>query len=181
MVLFYNYKITLNLEVLTMNDSLSHSRRTTSAFSLAEMLIVIAVIGIIAAVAIPSISRINQSATAAATAANYSNFSKAFIAYEKLEGDWPPDNIVGIMPPGVDMEHYITESMFESPTPVGGHFNWEGPENHAYAGVSIQGSSAPSEIFERIDAILDDGNLSTGYFRRTPNGRYTYIIEWNNP
>ena len=157
------------------------SERFKSAFSLIEMLVVVAVIGIVAAIGLPSVSRINDSATASAVAGNLINFGKAFRAYEKLEGDWPPDNIRGTMPPGVGMEEYITESIFEGTTPVGGNYNWEGPEVHSYAGVSIQGSTASAEMFIRIDEILDDGNLNTGYFLRTPNGRYTYVIEWNNP
>lgn len=159
----------------------SPSGRSVSAFSLIEMLVVIAIIGIIASLAIPSISKVNDSASATAVAANLVNFAKAFRAYEKLEGNWPPDNIVGTMPPGVGMENYISESVFEGTTSVGGRFNWEGPEVHSYAAVSIQGSSAPTEILTRVDEILDDGNLSSGYFLRTPNGRYTYVIEWNNP
>jgi hypothetical protein len=27
-----------------------------------------------------------------------------------------------------------------------------------------------------LDSMLDDGDLSQGKFRKTPNGRYTYII-----
>ena len=167
--------------IISANDGGSPSGRFTSAFSLIEMLVVIAVIGIIASIALPSVSRINDSATATAVAGNMKNFATAFRAYEKLEGDWPPDNIVGVMPPGVGMEEYLSEARFEATTSVGGNYNWEGPENHSYAGVSIQGATGHVEILTQVDEILDDGNLNSGYFRRTPNGRYTYIIEWNNP
>ncbi|MEM7144772.1 MAG: prepilin-type N-terminal cleavage/methylation domain-containing protein [Verrucomicrobiota bacterium] len=151
-----------------------------AGLSLVELMIVVAVIGILAAFAFPAVSKVSDSASATATSVNLVNFAKAFRAYEKLEKQWPPDNIVGTMPPGVGMEHYLSEAAFESETSIGGNFNWEGPEVHPYAGISIQGSSASTELVTKLDVILDDGNLSTGYFLQTPNGRYTYIIEWNN-
>ena len=45
------------------------------------------------AIALPAISKVSDSATVTAVAANLTTFAKAFRAYEKLEGDWPPDNI----------------------------------------------------------------------------------------
>ena len=149
--------------------------------TLIELLVVIAIIGVISAIVIPAVSRIKESATVSTTAANLVTFSKGFRAYEKLEGDWPPDDVQGTMPPGVGVELYLSEGDFESATPVGGRYNWDGPEVHSYAGVSIQGATAPSTLFARIDEIVDDGNLGTGDFLQTPNGRYTYVIEWNNP
>jgi prepilin-type N-terminal cleavage/methylation domain-containing protein len=155
-------------------------RRSRAAFSLVELIIVVAVIGILAAFALPAISKVTDGASATATAVNLINFAKAFRAYEKLEGNWPPDNIVGTLPPGVGMENYISKNAFESNTSISGRFNWEGPEVHPYAAVSIQGSTASTDLLTRLDEIVDDGDLSTGGFLRTPNGRYTYIIEWNN-
>ena len=162
------------------NGSAHPARRSHAAFSLVELLVVIAVIGIIAAVALPAVSKVIDSASATATAVNLINFSKAFRAYEKLERQWPPDNIVGTLPPGVGMENYISKNAFESTTSVSGNFNWEGPEVHPYAGISIQGSTAPTDLLVRLDEIVDDGDLATGAFLQTPNGRYTYIIEWNS-
>ncbi|MEM8954002.1 MAG: type II secretion system protein [Verrucomicrobiota bacterium] len=156
------------------------SPQQPAGMSLVELLVVIAIIGILAALTLPAISKVADSATATATSANLITFTKAFRAYEKLEKQWPPDALLGNLPAGIGMEDYISETAFESETSIGGFFNWEGPEAHEYAGVSIEGSSAPVELVTRIDEIVDDGNLSTGQFRQTPNGRYTYIIEWND-
>jgi type IV pilus assembly protein PilA len=38
-------------------------------------------------------------------------------------------------------------------------------------------TTAPLEDLRRLDSMLDDGDLSQGKFRQTPNGRYTYIID----
>ena len=42
-------------------------------------------------------------------------------------------------------------------------------------GYMIQNVKCP--MYERIDNIVDDGALTTGKFRVTPNGRPTYILE----
>jgi hypothetical protein len=44
-------------------------------------------------------------------------------------------------------------------------------------GKSITGSIAEEEDFMQLNIILDNGDLSSGNFRRTPNERYTFIIE----
>ena len=67
--------------------------------------------------------------------------------------------------------------MWLDPTPLGGNYNWEGPDNYPYAGVAILGATADVGTMEILDAKLDDGDLATGSFRLTPNGRYTYIFD----
>ena len=37
----------------------------------------------------------------------------------------------------------------------------------------------PDKDFSTLDSMLDDGNLGTGKFQKTTNGRYTYMIESN--
>jgi hypothetical protein len=44
------------------------------------------------------------------------------------------------------------------------------------AGVTLINSNATDNVLERIDAILDDGNLSAGRFQRLGNG-VTLILE----
>ena len=61
--------------------------------------------------------------------------------------------------------------------PLGGTYNWEGPNSYPYAGISIYQPNATDAQFAELDAMIDDGDTSTGEFRQTPNGRYTYIVE----
>jgi hypothetical protein len=46
-----------------------------------------------------------------------------------------------------------------------------------YSGISILGATASEENIRQFDDIIDDGNINAGSFRKTPNGRYTYILE----
>mgnify|MGYP001822359504 CR=1 FL=1 len=145
-------------------------------FSLVEMLVVLAVIGILAALAIPRMSDVTVSASIRATVADFRTFQSAFVAYSIMEGDYPPDSHNSV-PAGVGMEAYLTKGAFEKEAPISGRYNWEGPDNYPYAGISLTTTNASISELTAIDHILDDGNLSTGSFKRTPNGRYTFIIE----
>jgi len=79
-----------------------------------------------------------------------------------------------VLPAGVDS--YVDNTLFTSGTPLGGYFNWEGPNNYSYAGVAIEAPSVEENLLVKLDKMLDDGNLNSGIFRKTPNSRYTYIL-----
>jgi len=142
------------------------------------MLTVIAIIGILASIFMPMISGINGTSKVTATAADFRTFANAFKAYSMLEGGWPPDSHNSI-PLGVGMEAYLSAESFNRDAAIGGRYNWEGPDNYTYAGISLTTTSASTEDLEALDDILDDGNLSSGWFRLMGNGRYTLIIEDN--
>ena len=75
------------------------------------------------------------------------------------------------------MADYISPGVWYKTTVMGGTYNWEGPNGYPYAGISIFESTAPVKDLEMLDSMLDDGDLTQGKFRKTPNGRYTYIID----
>ena len=85
-----------------------------------------------------------------------------------------PDDTHRVLPAGVDV--YVSDALFTTQTPLGGWYNWEGPDNYPYAGVSIESSNAGDDVMTSLDRFLDDGDLNTGNFQKTPNGRYTWIL-----
>ena len=159
-----------------MNAKPERLQKRRRGFSLVEMLVVITVIGIVAAIAIPSISSIRQQARVNATVADFKTFRTAIIAYALLENGYPADTHE-TLPGGAAMQPYLSAAAFEREAPITGRYNWEGPERYPYAGVSLTSTRATLSELKSVDDLLDDGNLSTGYFRFTRNGRYTYIIE----
>ena len=148
----------------------------TRGFSLVELLTVITIIVVVASIALPSMGSIRNGAQVCATVADLKNFATAFRAYSMLEGGYPPDTHETI-PAGI--EDYLSPSSFEREAPISGRYNWEGPDAYSYAGISLTTTAASEEDLELLDHQIDDGNLATGFFRQTPNGRYTYIIEDN--
>jgi type II secretory pathway pseudopilin PulG len=138
-------------------------------------MIVIAIIGILASIAVPNYIGYRKKAKTSNVVCNIKQFEKGFIAYALDQGDFPNDSHI-VLPDLPLMAKYISPNTWGKPTPLGGTYNWEGPDGYPYAGISIFEPTAPLEDFRLLDTMLDDGDLSQGKFRQTPNGRYTYII-----
>jgi type IV pilus assembly protein PilA len=145
-------------------------------FTLIELMIVIAIIGILASVAIPNFISYRNKARIAGAATDIKNFEKGFIAYAIDEDGFPNDSHI-VLPDLPKIREYIEPSIWGKTTALGGTYNWEGPDSYPYAGIAFFEATAPQKDFELLDSMLDDGDLTQGRFRQTPNGRFTYIID----
>jgi type IV pilus assembly protein PilA len=152
--------------------------RFSRGFSLIELMMVVTVIGIVSSIAIPSLVRYRELAQVRAVASNMKTFAQGFETYRASLGGYPPDwHLDGPyhLPPR--MEDFIPGDIWAAKTPLGGNYNWEGPNNYPYAGISIYQVSASSDLIDLLDDMLDDGDTSQGKFRIPGNGRPTYILE----
>ena len=150
-----------------------------SGFTLAEVMTVIAILGILSAIAIPNYIKYRKKSKLTEIVSNLKNFEKGFIAYGLEEGGFPDDCHTDDGPyglPNTVIEKYIRTDAWAKPTALGGRYNWEGPNLYGYAGISIDDPTASQNDFRLLDSLLDDGDLSQGKFRITPNDRYTYLI-----
>ncbi len=155
-------------------------RDHSAGFTLIELLIVVGVIGVIAAIAIAAFHEQIDRARIAAVAGDLRTFETGFLTFASDHGDFPPDSHLNPpyhLPSGVGIEDYLPLTRWVNETPLGGNYNWEGPNNYAYAGMSLYQATAPASTLARLDDAIDDGDLSQGRFRITPNGRYTYVID----
>ncbi len=135
-------------------------------------------IGIVIAIAVPTLQSQTEKAKISAVAADLKTFETGFVSYQSDNSTFPPDHHLSgpyHLPAGV--EAYIPTARWVETTPLGGNYNWEGPNNYPYAGVSVFQPTASASTFALLDAVLDDGNVGTGRFRIGTNGRYTYIID----
>ncbi len=139
-------------------------------------MIVVAIIAFLAVIAVPSYLRAHERSIGVRTANDLRVFGDAFSLYAMENGQFPPDSH-RVLPPGAGMERYLDEARWLSKPLIGGYFNWEGPDSYPYAGVSVESSPASDTLLTIIDEAVDDGNLSTGQYRKTPNGRFTFIVE----
>lgn len=149
-----------------------------SAFTLVEIMIVVAIIAVLSAIAIPNILRARLNARVARVASNLKTFATGFQMYAVEHGALPADAHL-TLPAG--MEFYIDPADWNNDA-MGGQFNWDGPlwgegGPYNYAGISLFGTTATMAELLLLDTSFDNGDLTSGAFRQTPNGRYTFILE----
>ena len=75
---------------------LAHSKRVRSAFTLVELLVVVAIIGMITAIAVPTIFGAIASARNAKTKSELDMLHMAFMNYKNEYGSFPPANMQGL-------------------------------------------------------------------------------------
>lgn len=138
------------------------------AFSLIELVIVVVIIAVIAAIAMPRATEASRNAEAAAMAAHIRRVADAFELHHAEHGQWPPDSSPGATPT-VMVDRLRPGDI--GPTPVGGSYDWQNrvdaavPLGGIWFGVcGHQAGPRASELLQRVDAILDDGDLETGMF-----------------
>ena len=149
-------------------------------FTLLELTIVIAIVAFLAAIAIPAVAAYRDKATFRRLASDLKTFGDAFKIYMISNDCYPPDSHDDApyhLQNGYGMEDYLPIDAWLGTPPWGGFYNWEGPDNYPYAGISLYGTTADDSMMTELDKMMDDGDLTTGSFQKTSNGRYTYIVD----
>lgn len=162
--------------MLTLAPTPSGPRRSTSAgFTLVEIMIVVVIIGLLAAMAIPAFGRVRERTENTTVANDLRTFSAAFDQYALEIGSWPADGDAGVVP--AVMAGRINVAAWTRGTPGGGRYDWENGGIGIQAGISLYGCNFSDERLAKIDAMIDDGNVNTGKFRRILDGRPVYVLQ----
>ncbi|MHC4304887.1 MAG: hypothetical protein ACYSW2_10470 [Planctomycetota bacterium] len=117
-------------------------------------------------------------------------FVRGMITYRVINGEFPEDTPPGVLPDGFgqyarpsgegcwgEFEHF---PYFPDKTPLGGQ--WDIARNTlgitAAVGVDFDNSGPTRDdaCMERMDRLLDDGDLTTGYFRKLAEDRYYFLV-----
>ncbi len=128
-----------------------------AGFTLVEIMVVVVIIGLLAAMALPAFQRVREKSIASRYANDFRQFESAFQRYATENGGWPPAGTLGAIPAG--MAGYLPTS-FTDASPMGGGYQWSGPSCY----VVLRNSAATDVLMQRVDALLDDGDLTTGEF-----------------
>jgi prepilin-type N-terminal cleavage/methylation domain-containing protein len=140
------------------------------AFTLVEIMIVVVIIGLLAAIAIPAFQRARERSFASRYANDFRQFESAFQRYATEFGQFPQTPAVGVMPAG--MAGYLPNS-FTGPSPLGGIYVWTGPSSY----IVDKNLNQIDSVMQRVDAILDNGNLATGEFVKVSGFGYALHVQ----
>ncbi|MEO0475271.1 MAG: prepilin-type N-terminal cleavage/methylation domain-containing protein [Planctomycetota bacterium] len=148
-------------------------------FSLIELIIVVVILGVLAAVAIPRLSRGSEGAGINAFVNEINNLSKVIDMYQVETGNKISDSQTGITPR--ELGDYLHATTWEGQTPLGGEWDLERDDSGVTLAVGVhymRSSTSPDEDkLTRVDELLDDGDLSTGTFRKIASKRYYLVLE----
>jgi len=145
-------------------------------FTLVEIMVVVVIIGLLAALAIPAFQRSQRASQNARAINDFRIFVQAFEVYNTQRGSWPANTGAGVVPPGMSGD-FKQDAWTANPNTLGGRWNWDYNRPEFMAGISVSNFTVSDAQLLEIDAKLDDGNLSTGFFRKISSTRVSYIIE----
>ena len=146
------------------------------AFTLVEVLIVVVILGILAAIVLPQFASATNSARHNAFITDLNALTKAVSAYTGIHGP-PPDSPSGVMP--TELSAYMNATRYERRTALGGVWDIEVEENGVGLAIGVHfnaGDNPGDEVMTRVDTLIDDGDLTTGGFRRIAADRYYNVL-----
>jgi len=149
-------------------------RRRSAGFTLVEIMIVVVIIGFLASMAIPSFLRVRRNVQNNTFVNDLRLARNAAEQYIMEVGTYPPDGAAG-MP--TELSPYMPSRINDGPTPVGGVWDWDYEQFGFKAGISVYKPTADVAQMQEVDRLVDDGDLSAGYFRARSQG-YIYVIEF---
>jgi len=144
------------------------------AFTLVEILIVVVILGILAAIVVPRFSDASQQSAQTAFVTTLNELSKVANIVYQMDGQHPAEYAAGTMP--TEYDTYLNANEWALTTPIGG--NWDimsGGTVSFGVGVSFGASPQSDAFMAEIDALYDDGVLTTGSFQKLGTGEF-YVI-----
>lgn len=146
--------------------------RAMRAFTLVEIMIVCVIIGILAALAIPAFKRVQQNAINKRYINDLRQIRAGAERYALEKGVHAPNGSASLHE---ELRDYVPNSLFGA-APIGGVWDWDYQQHGITAMVSVWRYTISDAQLTDIDRTIDDGNLSTGLFRKI-DAKASYILE----
>jgi type II secretory pathway pseudopilin PulG len=151
-------------------------KSTRSAFTLVELMIIVAILGDILIIALPAFIRSRNMAQNTKFVGDLRTCSGAFEMYAAENNKYPNPTTAGVIPSGMSI--YLRGFPWESTNSIGGAWLWTPGYENCTAAIEIDFPSAMDDIrMADIDSRFDNGILATGSFRQVDATHYYYIVE----
>ena|ERR1700682_3362925 len=150
--------------------------RRNGGFTLVEIMIVVAIVALLAVIALPAILRARERTRKTMFVSALRVARDASDLFVSEHNGYPPDVMRGVLPAGM-ATYFNGKFDWTAPTPIGGRWDWDYKVFGFTAGVSVVSPDKSAEEMAEIDAMIDDGDLTTGAFQQTAPDRYTWILE----
>ena len=137
-------------------------------------MVVVTIIGLLSAIAFQSFRKVRMQTRASRVCNDLRIAMDTFEVYALENGTYPPDVQPGQIPSGMGV--YTKNFDWTASTEAGGRWDWDNSSVGITAGVTLIGPGLNLPVVQLVDERIDDGVLTSGRFRRTGAGGYTYVI-----
>jgi len=152
------------------------STRSRSAFTLVEIMIVVAILVDLAVIALPAFIRSRNMAQNTKFASDLRTCAGAFEMYAAENNKYPPSTAAGQVPAGMNV--YLRGFPWSDTNSLGGSWLWQTQYQSTTAAVVVSFPHAMDEVrMTDVDTRFDNGILATGGFREVDTKTYMYIVE----
>ena len=148
-----------------------------SAFTLIEVMIIVALISNVLLIAMPAFIRSRNLAQNTRYISDLRTIAGAFEMYAAENNKYPASATASVVPTGMSV--YLKNIPYTSRNTIGGQWYWT--YNAASSPVAIVGSLSPFTLDDvrmaDIDTRIDNGVLATGMLRKPDSTNLQFIVE----
>ncbi|MFP4156491.1 MAG: type II secretion system protein [Opitutales bacterium] len=140
-----------------------------------EIMIVVVIVGLLAVMAMPAFRKATENTRQTRFANDARIFAGQIEVFSMENGRFPEDASSGVMPEG--LQGYIAQAHWDNGPAIGGVWDVETNDNGVQCAVGAHRYTMNEEQLLDFDQDFDDGDLSTGKYRKLAGDRYYLIIE----
>ncbi|MCC5789260.1 MAG: type II secretion system protein [Opitutales bacterium] len=163
------------------------SQNSAKGFTLLEIIVAVMIIGVLATLAFPGFRKVRDASRISAVLNDIRIIEYALENFSLENGYLPPDTQPGVFPD--ELDGILPRSVFETPTQLGGVWDWDNHLNDPdpdsrIAGVTlVEVDHAPAireNLVLKVEQKMGNRGLNEGRFRQIPQfhwGYITYVVE----